>query len=544
MSLRGIHWHQSEIAGHNTAPFFYCELVMAFPRPVSVSDIQSIAQSQTEWDAVIYISDNSQCSVDVIGTAIAQHASIDARVGKSPLVIPAADVAGQRVIFAPSGDLSRDYDDVRRVYDSAAQAATIAREIGATRPLLLVEINNDDPRYAHALEVAYLGLCQALWQPLEARESLNESDIEPIESVGLLGASADTADWLCAMEAGRRVARDLCGTEPERMAPPRFAQYCEDAFAEGAVSISVESDNALIEKKYPLLHAVGRAAVEVERHQSRVIRLEYEGEGPIEKTLYFAGKGITFDTGGADLKVGGHMAGMSRDKGGAAGVAGFMKAVAMLRPKGIKVVAVLGAVRNSIGANAFVPDEIITGHSGARVRVGNTDAEGRMVLADILSYLREEAKGAVAPELFTVATLTGHAAIAHGPYSALVENGPAKAMDTAHSIAEAGELWADPAHQSLSRREDFDFIRGRTQADDILSSNNAPSVSTARGHQFPMAFLSIAAGLDKHGSDSEQPLPYTHVDIAGSGVENMDWQHGKPTATPVLAFAARYLQGR
>jgi leucyl aminopeptidase len=87
--------------------------------------------------------------------------------------------------------------------------------------------------------------------------------------------------------------------------------------------------------------------------------MTYEGEGPIEHSLYLAGKGITFDTGGADLKVGGHMAGMSRDKGGAASVAGFMKMVAMLKPKGLKVVAEIGAVRNSIGVDAFVSDEIV-----------------------------------------------------------------------------------------------------------------------------------------------------------------------------------------
>ena len=103
------------------------------------------------------------------------------------------------------------------------------------------------------------------------------------------------------------------------------------------------------------------------------------------------GKGITYDTGGADLKTGGHMAGMSRDKGGAAGVAGFVKAVAGIRPQGVKVVAELAVVRNNIGALAFVSDEIIVGRSGVRVRIGNTDAEGRLVMADCLAKLVSEA---------------------------------------------------------------------------------------------------------------------------------------------------------
>ena len=91
------------------------------------------------------------------------------------------------------------------------------------------------------------------------------------------------------------------------------------------------------------------------------------------------GKGITYDTGGVDIKVGGSMAGMSRDKCGAANVAGFLKVVSLLNPKNVKVVGAMAMVRNSIGSNAYVSDEIITSRAGVRIRVVNTDAEGRMV---------------------------------------------------------------------------------------------------------------------------------------------------------------------
>lgn len=514
---------------------------MAFPTPESVSDLSLTADQK--WDALIYISDKSvSISSADIDAALKAHAKIDQRLGKKSLLIAAANLPATRLISAPTGPLDRDYDDVRRVFDAAKKAARICLDSGVKAPLVVVELSSNSEAFKHALDVAYLGMCQALWQPLEAREHLGEKRIETVERVGLYSASVIDVKWLGALEAGRRVARDLCGTEPERMAPPGFAQYCVDSFAGSSVKTTVLEDNEQILNDYPLLHAVARASVEVERHQPRVIRLEYVGEGPVEKTLYFAGKGITFDTGGADLKVGGHMAGMSRDKGGAAGVAGFMKVLAEYCPKGIKVVAVLGAVRNSIGAEAYIPDEIITGHAGKRVRIGNTDAEGRMVLADILSHLREEAKQAVSPELFSVATLTGHAAIAFGPYTALVENGPAIANRTAESIVASGESWGEPAEQSRSRREDFSFVQPRTKADDVLQSNNAPSVSTARGHQFPMAFLSIASGLEEHGKNSDLPLPFTHIDIAGSGVEDGDWQHGKPSAAPVVALAANYLK--
>ena len=124
---------------------------------------------------------------------------------------------------------------------------------------------------------------------------------------------------------------------------------------------------------------------------------------------------MVFDTGGADIKIQGGMKGMSRDKCGAAAFAGFFRALADLRPKGLKVVAKLGFVRNSVGEDAYVQDEIITSRAGQRVRVGNTDAEGRFVMADLLAQMGEMAAGEVNPHLMTCCTLTGHAINSYGP---------------------------------------------------------------------------------------------------------------------------------
>ncbi len=83
-------------------------------------------------------------------------------------------------------------------------------------------------------------MAQALWQPLEGREALGEQQLEPVTQIGLVGATATETDYLFAVESGRRLARDLCGTEPERMAPRRFADYCVEAFAGSPVSVEVE----------------------------------------------------------------------------------------------------------------------------------------------------------------------------------------------------------------------------------------------------------------------------------------------------------------
>ncbi len=154
----------------------------------------------------------------------------------------------------------------------------------------------------------------------------------------------------------------------------------------------------------------------MKRHQGRIIKLLYDPSkfSPIDTTVFLVGKGITYDTGGADIKYGGHMAGMHRDKCGAAFVAGFFKTLSLLKPKGLKVYGTLCLARNSVGEESYVADEIITARSNMRVRIGNTDAEGRMVMADLLCEAKEQALNETNPFLFTIATLTGHVIRAYG----------------------------------------------------------------------------------------------------------------------------------
>ncbi|MGL5028366.1 MAG: leucyl aminopeptidase family protein, partial [Shewanella oncorhynchi] len=207
----------------------------------------------------------------------------------------------------------------------------------------------------------------------------------------------------------------------------------------------------------------------------------------------------------------------------------------MLKPKGIRVIAELGLVRNSIGSEAFVTDEIITSHAGVRVRIGNTDAEGRLVLADLLSHLRIKAVSAVKPEMFSVATLTGHVVRCYGSYPAAVENSVASSQQCAVTLQQQATQWGEPFEVSTLRPEDFAKIRDVSGAAEILSSNNAPSSITARGHQYPAAFLLKASGLFDHGVNAPIPLAYMHLDIAGSATEG-DPLYGKPTASPLVGL--------
>jgi leucyl aminopeptidase len=492
------------------------------------------------WDALVLVGPSGRLpDVPAVDAALAAYRSAAADWADHVGLALGPGLPGGRIVLAPTGALDRDWDDVRRFGDAARAGLRRARDAGARRPLLAVEGVPGAEAYRHATDVALLEGLGGLWEPLEAREA-HGAGVEPADEIGVLAAGAGAPEALrrvTALEEARRVARDVAGTEPERMGPSHVVELCRGVFRDTPVHVSVVDERAAIERDYPLIAAVARASYAVPRHAPRVIRLEYAGEGPPRATFLFAGKGVVYDTGGSDLKVGGHMAGMSRDKSGAAAVLGLFVAAARLRPPHVRLVAELGMVRNSPGPDAYVSDEILTSHAGVRVRVGNTDAEGRLVLADLLSHLRKDALAAASPVLFSVATLTGHAGRAVGQYGLAVENGPARQAGLGRALAEKGDLWGDPFEITRSRREDFDFVKARSRADDVLSCNNDASVNTPRGHQFPMAFLSIASGLGAHGARSRQPLPWLHLDIGGSAFEGGDWQHGRPTATPILALA-------
>lgn len=457
-----------------------------------------------------------------------------------------------RLVVSPSGPLNRDEDDVRRLSDAALAGVKRALDSGARKPLLVAPTRLLLPGFEDALLSSTLGALHATYMPLEVREAkakFGSEGTKEMTKADLLGifVEKDAEMWrngvvelARAIESGRIVARDIGGSDPERMAAPRVAEYVANIFADEKTKVKVKiiSDRAEFERSYPCYAAVDRSAAKVPRHAGRVIWLEYEGSGPIESTLFLVGKGITYDTGGADIKAGGVMAGMHRDKCGAATVAGFFKTLDIVRPKNIKVVGGLAMCRNSVGSECYVADELITSRAGVRLRVGNTDAEGRMAMVDLLCHAKEMALSAVNPHLMTIATLTGHAIIAMGPaYTIVMENGPAKKKAMARNIQTVGDTVADPFEISTIRREDYKFNKGPSEYEDILQCNNAPSTRTPRGHQIPASFMIVTSGLDKHGVDSAAPLPYCHLDIAGSSGPFP----GIPTGAPIPTMTKYFL---
>jgi leucyl aminopeptidase len=497
----------------------------------------------TQFDGVVVVGEGTQAlqgTLESLQGSLASYLKIDQAAGTSQVaVINCADLPSNRLIFSPTGPLNRDYDDVRRFQDAAMKGVKRALDAGCKAPLLVTAKNG---KYELADRVTYLGALQTLYNPIEVREAKPDK-AKKVGKLGLFleGGQPNELNVLMAIESGRTVYRDIGGSDPERMAAPRVAEYVQKTFEGTCIKVEVISDIKKLEAEYPLLAAVNRAAINVPRHAARVINLEYVGEGTIDTTLLLVGKGITYDTGGADLKVKGHMAGMHRDKCGAACVAGFFQMLSVYKPKGLKVIGAMAVVRNSIGSEAYVSDEIITSRAGVRIRIGNTDAEGRMVMADVLCHMKEKAAKEVNPLIFTIATLTGHVIRAFGPeYTGVMENGPAKQYGVAKKLQEAGDISGDPFEISTIRREDYMAHMGKSEYEDVLQAAGQASTLTNRGHQAPSAFLIMASGLDKHGIDSQAPLRYSHVDIAGSSGPFP----GVPTGAPLVAFAHAFVLAR
>ncbi|XP_012938616.1 putative aminopeptidase W07G4.4 [Aplysia californica] len=504
------------------------------------TDVQS-----ADFDAVVVITDTPDNLIGEnlvpVKEVIQRYLAADKVFGTSPAVTLTDVVASKRLVYASVGSLEGDENDVRTFAEAAARGVRRALLAGSKRPLLVCAPPPGDKRYTSAFFVAVLGVLQELYQPLSVRESDKEA---PVEVLGLWHdglnspATSTALRVVQAIEAGRLVARDICGADPERMAPPKVEEYLSQVFADTGVSMYSTSNQEDIQREFPLVAAVSRAAQPVTRHRPRIVKLMFSGPGEVNRTLLFAGKGVTYDSGGADIKYGGSMASMSRDKCGAAAVVGIVKALHILQPPNLRVIAAIPLVRNSVGANSYVSDEVITARSGVRIRIGNTDAEGRLILADALCRLKEMAQYAPNPHIISIATLTGHAESTGGNhYSMLLDNEPARAKHIADSLQATGDKVGDPFEISRIRREDFQAHKATSDPEaDLVSAVNNPYSRRKRGHQKPTAFLLQASGLDKHGSSSKHSLGFSHVDIAGPAMIFPV----NPVPAPVVAMVTHF----
>lgn len=256
------------------------------------------------------------------------------------------------------------------------------------------------------------------------------------------------------------LARDLINTPSNDMGPADLAEESGRLATRFGAKVSVVAGNDLLERNYPLIHAVGRAS----DRAPCLIDLHWGAEGAPAVTL--VGKGVCFDSGGLDLKTSTGMLTMKKDMGGAAVVLGLALMV-MDANLPVRLRVLIPAVENAVSGRAYRPGDIVRSRKGLTVEIGNTDAEGRLVLADALC----EADGEVPELLIDIATLTGAARAATGmELPPFFTDDDALATDLSrHATAVHDPLWRLPLWRGYER----------TLASPIADLNNNPDYNLA-----------------------------------------------------------------
>ncbi len=284
-------------------------------------------------------------------------------------------------------------------------------------------------------------------------------------------------------------ARDLQNRPGNDLTPTALAEYAQALASEiEALSVEVDGREGISARGMGAFAAVAQGSAE----NPALITLRYEGPGASGPTLGFVGKAVTFDSGGISLKPGAKMAEMKFDMSGGAAVIEAVAAIARLGLP-VKLIAVVGATENLPSSRAVKPGDIVTAANGKTIEVNNTDAEGRLVLADCLCHAVAEG----AERIVDLATLTGAVIVALGStYAGLMGNEEQFAGQVAAAGDRTGEIvWRLPLH------EEYDELIKGTYGD----LDNAPEARKA-GTIVGAAFLSNFVG----------DVPWVHLDIAGS----------------------------
>ncbi len=287
-------------------------------------------------------------------------------------------------------------------------------------------------------------------------------------------------------------ARDLGNTPSNHLSPTALAAYAEELAGRHGLGFAARDGTAIREAGMGAFAAVAQGSVQ----SAQLIRLDYDGtvagEGPL---IGLIGKAVTFDSGGISLKPAGTMHEMKFDMCGGAAVIEAIGALAELRAP-VRVLGLVGATENLPSGTAVKPGDIVKALDGTTIEVNNTDAEGRLVLADCLAHARREG----AERLVDVATLTGGVVVALGStYAGLMSNDEAWASDVQAAAQRTGEIvWRLPLHHEYA-----DMIKGR-YGQIINSTTKREATALTAGE-----FLHHFAG----------EVPWAHLDIAGTAYD-------------------------
>jgi leucyl aminopeptidase len=397
---------------------------------------------------------------------------------------------------APAGgsDATFDAEALRRAAGAAVRALLEARRPGTTadmRIALALPARDNTEAGAVALGALLGGYSFRRYR----------SEPAPGASLAVLAHASDAAQVVQQAQViadAVTLVRDLVNTPASDLVPAVFAARAEQIAAGRGLAVTVLDEGALADGGYGGILGVGQGSV----HPPRLVRLEYAPEGA-SRSLVLAGKGITFDSGGLSLKPAKSMEAMKSDMSGAAAVLGAVQAIAALRLP-VRVVAYLPLAENMPSGSAQRPSDVLTMFGGTTVEVTNTDAEGRLVLADALA-----ASAADSPDiLIDVATLTGAQIVALGPLiGGVMSNDDGLREAVVDAARRAGEaMWPMPLPAEL----------GKGLESAVADLANLPADSRAGGMLIGGLFLREFV---------PDGVRWAHLDIAGPAF-NTSAAHG------------------
>jgi len=403
--------------------------------------------------------------------------------------------------------------------DAASVSEQFVEENGALRRLLVVGVGSNGEQSAEKLggtavarlltsgekkavidvsgydadKAARVGLAAALrsWRHDRYRTKLKDNQKPTLDEVIIVGGGQGaeqryTSRW-APVVAGVSLTRELV-TEPANIIyPETFVERVRAALKDTGVEIEV-LDRAQMEKLgMGALLGVAQGSV----REGRLLILKWNGGGEGAPTA-FVGKGVTFDTGGISIKPAAGMEAMKWDMGGAGAVAGALKALSLRKAKA-NVVGICGLVENMPGGNAQRPGDVVTTMSGQTVEVINTDAEGRLVLADAVTYVQRNYKPAT---IIDLATLTGAILISLGhEWAGLFSNNEELASELQKAADESGDkLWRMPLAEPFDRLIDSPIADMKN-----VGPREGGSITAA---QFIQRFI-------------ENGVKWAHIDMAG-----------------------------
>jgi leucyl aminopeptidase len=449
----------------------------------------------------------------VLASALASG-EVKGKFGETFYVPTMGALAASRVLIVGAGKRS-DFttETIRRV---AGTAARFLRQRGI-RSMALVRRSSLDLR--RSAQAAVEGVLLALFDP--GTYKTQEKEERTIEEVRLVAEGESEAEMQWGIERGTilakatNFARNLVNEPASVLTPVELARRAQDMAARYGLDIEVLDEHRMKELGMGALLGVARGSDE----PARLIILRYvpeEDEALLSRlpTIALLGKGITFDSGGLSLKPAEGMEQMKYDMAGGAAVLGAMRAIAQLRPR-VKVLGLVPATENMPSGRAQKPGDVVRTLSGKTVEVINTDAEGRLILADTITYARRLG----AQKIVDLATLTGACVVALGSvYAAVFGNDSALVEQLIAAGREAGEkLWPmplDPEYREQLKSEIADLKN--------VGGRKAGAITAAY-------FLKEFA----------EETPWAHLDIAGTAWldENKPYVASGPTGMGVRTLA-------